>query len=336
MPFTFRAALLAATLLTAAPLAAQPPAPVAAPSIERIDPALDAIIAPGTAIERVATGFGFTEGPMGREGRLWFSDVTGDKMRAVSPDGMVEELVDNSGGLPGAPLGKPIGSNGMVPAPDGTVLMAQMSGRRIAKVGKDMKPQPFIADYQGKRLNSPNDLVYDRTGALWFTDPPFGLINGMDKDPAKELPFNGVFRYADGKLSAVITDMTLPNGIGFSPDFRTLYVGNYGPDKYVRAYDVAADGSLSAPRVLIRFTEPGEGPDGLKVDSAGNIWMTGPGGIRIVTPQGKILGQIKLPEVAANLAFAGDGHTVYIAGSSSIYRLRSKVKGMLPLYVKAK
>ncbi|MFB0873081.1 MULTISPECIES: SMP-30/gluconolactonase/LRE family protein [unclassified Sphingobium] len=334
MPFPLRAALLAATLLTAAPLAAQPPAP--APSIERIDPALDAIIAPGTPIERVATGFGFTEGPMWRDGRLWFSDVTGDKMRAVSPDGTVEELVDNSGGLPGAPLGKPIGSNGMVPAPDGTVLMAQMSGRRVAKVGKDMKPAPFITDYQGKRLNSPNDLVYDRTGALWFTDPPFGLINGMDKDPAKELPFNGVFRYADGQLSAVITDMTLPNGIGFSPDFRTLYVGNYGPDKYVRAYDVAADGSLLAPRVLIRFTEAGEGPDGLKVDSAGNIWMTGPGGIRIVTPEGKILGQIKLPEVAANLAFAGDGRTVYIAGSSSIYRLRSKVKGMLPLYAKAK
>lgn len=336
MPFPLRAALLAATLLTAAPLAAQPPAPPAAPSIERIDPALDAIIAPGTAIERVATGFGFTEGPMWRDGRLWFSDVTGDTMRAVSPDGTVDELIANSGGLPGAPLGKPIGSNGMAPAPDGTVLMAQMAGRSIARVGKDMKPRPFITDYQGKRLNSPNDLVYDKSGALWFTDPPFGLINGMDKDPAKELPFNGVFRYADGQLNAVITDMTLPNGIGFSPDFRTLYVGNFGPDKYVRAYDVAPDGSLSAPRVLIRFAEPGEGPDGLKVDSAGNIWLTGPGGIRIVTPSGKILGQIKLPEVAANLAFAEDGRTVYIAGSSSIYRLLSKVKGMLPLYATTK
>ncbi|EQB32819.1 SMP-30/gluconolactonase/LRE family protein [Sphingobium ummariense] len=335
----FRAVLLAASLgVACAPLMAQPPStPPAAPSVERLDPALDAVIAPGTSIERVATGFSFTEGPLWHGGKLWFSDVTGDKMRSVTPQGEVQELIANSGGLPNPPQGASIGSNGMVPAPDGTVLMTQMGARRIVRVNKDLSIQPFLSDYQGKRLNSPNDLIYDQSGALWFTDPPFGLFNGMDKDPAKELPFNAVFRYADGKLEPVITDMTLPNGIGFSPDFKTLYVGNYGPEMYIRAYQVGPDGKLSAPREVIRFP-PGSGrggPDGLKVDSAGNIWMTGPGGIRIVTPQGKVLGQIKLPEVAANLAFAEDGHTVYITGSTSIYRLHSKVKGMLPLHVNA-
>lgn len=325
-------------LLCAAPLAAQAPTPTVAAqamSIERLDPGLDAVIAPGTQIERVATGFSFTEGPLWHDGRLWFSDVSGDKLRAVTPRGDVEELIANSGGLANPPARASIGSNGLAPAADGTVLMTQMGARRIVKVAKDMSLQPFLSDYQGKRLNSPNDLVYDKDGALWFTDPPFGLYNGMDKDPAKELRFNAVFRYAQGRLEPVITDMPLPNGIGFSPDFKTLYVSNYGPDMYLRAYDVGPGGTLSNARELIRFAAGADrgGPDGLKVDSAGNIWTTGPGGIRIITPQGKILGQIKLPEVAANLAFAEDGHSVYITASTSIYRLRSKVRGIMPLYV---
>jgi len=339
MSSRFPIALRSITLcmLCVTPLAAQAPTAPAATqimAIERLDPGLDEVIAPGTQIERVASGFNFTEGPMWHDGRLWFSDVNGDKLRAVTPHGDVQELVANSGGLANPPAGASIGSNGMAPAPDGTVLMAQMGARRIVKVGKDMSLHPFLSDYQGRRLNSPNDLVYDNEGALWFTDPPFGLYNGMDKDPAKELRFNAVFRYAQGRLEPVITDLPLPNGIGFSPDFKTLYVSNYGPEMYLRAYDVHPGGTLSNGRDLVRFaagTGRG-GPDGLKVDSAGNIWATGPGGIRIITPQGKILGQIKLPEVAANLAFAEDGHSVYITASTSIYRLRSKVRGIMPLY----
>jgi gluconolactonase len=320
---------IAVALLCPAPLVAAPPSP---PAIVRLDPALDALIAPGTTIERVATGFVFAEGPIWHDGRLWFSDVKGDKVLAVAPDGAVETLIANSGGYKNPPAGANIGSNGMTPGPDGSVLLAQMGARRIVRVDRAKRIQPVVSDYQGKRLNSPNDLVFARDGALWFTDPPFGLFNGMDKDPAKELPFNGVFRYADGKLTAAITDMTLPNGIAFSPDGATLYVGNYGPDMYIRAYRMGPDGTLSQPRTVIRFPpEKGaDGPDGMKVDSAGNIWATGPGGIRILTPQGKVLGQIVLPETAANLAFAGDGHTVYITASSSIYRLRSTVAGLLP------
>jgi gluconolactonase len=319
-------------IMLAAPAAAQP----AAPRIDRLDPALDAVIAPGTKVERVASGFTFTEGPMWRQGKLWFSDVQDDKLRTVAPGGKVQVLLNNSGGYPNPPKGANIGSNAMATAKDGAVLMTQMGARRIVRLDDRLGIHPFLATYQGKRLNSPNDLVFARDGSLWFTDPPFGLFNGMDKDPAKELKFNGVFRYANGKLTAPITDMTQPNGIGFSPDGRTLYVSNYGPDMYVRAYSVGPNGALSKPRVLIHYPAGSgpEGPDGLKVDMAGNVWTSGPGGIRIVTPNGKVLGQIKLPEVAANMAFAEDGHVLYITGSTSIYRLRTKVAGELPLYRK--
>lgn len=320
-------------VLAALPLAA-PAAAAPAMAVERLDRGLDAVIAPGTKIERVATGFVFTEGPMWRQGKLWFSDVQKDQLLTVTRDGKVTVLLNNSGGYPNPPPGANIGSNAMVTDKDGSVLLTQMGARRIVRLDAHNGIHPFLSDYKGKRLNSPNDLVFARDGSLWFTDPPFGLFNGMDKDPAKELPFNGVFRYAGGKLQAVITDMTLPNGIGFSPDGKTLYVSNYGPDMYVRAYSVGPNGKLSHPHTLIHYPpNSGDGgPDGLKVDMAGNLWSSGPGGIRIITPKGKVLGQIKLPEVAANIAFAGDGHIVYITGSTSIYRLRSKIAGELPLY----
>ncbi|WP_246616591.1 SMP-30/gluconolactonase/LRE family protein [Sphingomonas yunnanensis] len=330
------APLLAAALL--APLALHAPAAAAqekGPRVERLDPALDSLIAPGTTVERVATGFGFTEGPLWHESRLWFSDVSGDTLRAVDPSGRVEELIANAGGLPNPPAGKSIGPNGMVPDRDGGVLMAQMGARRIVRVGADRSVTPVIDDYRGKRLNSPNDLVFASDGALWFTDPPFGLYNGMDKDPAKQLPYNAVFRYAGGMLTPVITDLKLPNGIGFSPDGRTLYVTDYGPPGVIYAYKVGRGGVLSGRRVLISFPAGGAGgADGLKVDRRGNVWATGPGGLRVISPAGKVLGRIVLPEVAANLAFAGDGHTLYITASTSVYRLRTTVAGVLPRYAR--
>jgi gluconolactonase len=304
--------------------------------IVRLDAALDAVIAPGTQIVRVATGFRFTEGPMWREGRLWFSDLADDKVLAVTPDGKVDVLIAHAGGLPDMKPGSYLGSNAMATDKDGSVLLVQQGGRRIVRLDAQLKPTPFLVTYQGKKLNSPNDLVFARDGSLWFTDPPFGL-SGMDKDPAKELPFNGVYRYAGGKLTATIADLTLPNGIAFSPDGKTLYVANYGPSRYVRAYDVGTDGSVSNGRMLIEYgaNETGKGgPDGLKVDSAGNIWTTGPGGLRIVTPQGKVLGQIVLPEVAANIGFADGGRHAYITASTSIYRLAVATRGMMPLYQK--
>ncbi|MFL6550006.1 MAG: SMP-30/gluconolactonase/LRE family protein [Povalibacter sp.] len=302
--------------------------------IKRLDPALDALIAPDAQIERVATGFKFTEGPMWRQGRLWFSDLQNDKVLAVTPEGKVETLIEHAGGLNPFPPDSYLGPNAMVTDKDGSVLLAQHGGRRIVRLDPQLHATSFIDRYEGKKLNSPNDLVFAPDGSLWFTDPPFGLPK-MDKDPGKELSFNGVYRYSNGKLNAVITDLTLPNGLAFSPDGKTLYVANFGPARFVNAYDVGANGSLSAARTLISYdaNAPGAGaPDGLKVDSKGNIWTTGSGGIRIITPKGKVLGQIVLPEVAANLAFAEDGRTLYITASSSIYRLKLATPGNLPLY----
>ncbi|MBM0106655.1 SMP-30/gluconolactonase/LRE family protein [Steroidobacter sp. S1-65] len=306
----------------------------AATRIERLDPALDALIAPNATIQRVATGFKFTEGPMWREGRLWFSDLRDNKVYAVTPGGKVELLIESAGGLDPFPVDSYLGSNAMATDQDGSVLLVQQGGRKIVRLDAQLKPTVLLDRYQGKQLNSPNDLAFAPDGSLWFTDPPFGL-RGMDKDPAKQLPFNGVYRWAGGKLEVVIEDLTLPNGLAFSPDGKTLYVANFGPERFVKAYDVGVDGAVSNPRMLIQYgvdeKRPG-GPDGLKVDSAGNIWTTGPGGIRIITPRGKVLGQLVLPEVAANLAFAEQGKVAYITATSSIYKIALRTPGVMPLY----
>lgn len=302
--------------------------------ILRLDPALAAIIPPDSRVEKVAGGFVFTEGPMWHQGRLWFSDVPGNKIYAMSPDGKSTVLVDHAGGLESYPAGQFKGSNGMVTDKDGSVLVTQHGVRRIACLDNNLKPAPFLEKFEGKRFNSPNDLVFAPDGSLWFTDPPYGLTGG-DKDPAKELPFNGVFRYANGKLTAAIRDLPLPNGIGFTKDGKTLYVSNSGPQMYVEKYDVAAGGTVSNGTRFIEYTgRAPDVPDGLKLDSANNVWTTGRGGIRIISPAGKVLGQIKLPETAANLAWADGGTTLYITGSTSIYRLKVSTPGAMPLYVR--
>jgi gluconolactonase len=301
--------------------------------VVRLDPALDAVIAPGTRVGRVAGGFGFVEGPVWKSGRLYFSDVTDNNIRALDRMGNVVVVLKASGGLTNPPKGSNSGSNGLITDKDGTILVTRMGIGTIEKLDEKGALTPVLAKYEGKRLNSPNDLVFARDGALWFTDPSFGLPK-MDADPKKEIKFNGVYRYAGGKLTAMITDMKQPNGIGFSPDGKTLYVSNSMPDMVLRAYDVGADGKLSNKRILYRWAQAlGAGvPDGLKVDSVGNIWATGPGGVSIISPQGKVLGRIVLPEVVANLAFAEDGKTVYLTATSSVYRLGAKVPGEIPLY----
>ncbi|HWY66325.1 MAG TPA: SMP-30/gluconolactonase/LRE family protein [Rhizomicrobium sp.] len=304
-------------------------------SIKKFDPALDNVIAPGTKIEKVAGGFIFIEGPMWKEGKLWFSDVRGDKVRTYDPKtNMVTVILNDSGGVKNAPPDANFGSNAMITDKDGSILLTRMAIGTIERMDDKGGLKPFLSKYQGKRFNSPNDLVFTKDGALWFTDPSFGLPK-MDQDPKKELKFNAVFRYAGGKLTPAVTDMTQPNGIAFSPDEKTLYVSNSMPDMYVRAYDVGPDGKLSNPRKLISY--PGTAndvPDGMKVDSAGNLWTTGPGGVRIISPQGKVLGQLVVPEIVANVGFAEDGKTVYLTGSTGLYRLHSKIAGEIPMYYK--
>jgi len=323
-----------ALCLLAVPAFAQTAQKVDTMRVERLDPALDAVIAPGTRVGRVAGGFGFVEGPVWNGGRLYFSDVAHNNIRALDRTGNVVVVLKASGGLTNPPKGSNSGSNGLVTDKDGTILVTRMGIGTIERLDEKGAIKPFITKYEGKRLNSPNDLVFAKDGSLWFTDPSFGLPK-MDADPKKEMKFNGVYRYAGGKLTAMITDMTQPNGIGFSPDGKTLYVSNSIPDAYLRAYDVGADGKLSNMRVFYRWAKSSGSdgvPDGLKIDSLGNVWATGAGGVSILSPKGKLIGKIVLPEVVANLAFADDGKTVYLTATSSVYQLGIQVPGQLPLY----
>ena len=244
---------------------------------------------PAAAIEKVAGGFKFTEGPLWRpDGTLWFSDVQGNVVRSVTPDGKVTVLIENAGGASNAPPDAFIGSNGMAEAPDGSVWMVQHGARQIVRVAPDRTLTPVVSTFEGKRFNSPNDLVFAKDGALYFTDPPYGLAK-QDEDPAKEIAFNGVYRFANGRVQALVRDLNRPNGLAFSPDFKVLYVNNSDAAKnLVMRYDVAADGTLANGRVFADLTSKIDGlADGLKVDAKGNVYTTGPGGIWVLSPDGQ-------------------------------------------------
>jgi gluconolactonase len=314
---------------TPAPAAAPPAAAAAAAvgKIDRLDPALDAIIAPGAVIEKVADGFKFTEGPLWRpDGTLWFSDVVGNVMRSVTPDGKVTVLIENAGGVSTAPAGSFVGSNGMAEAPDGSVWMVQHTNRQIVKIAADHTMTPVVSKFEGKRFNSPNDLVFAKDGSLYFTDPPYGLVK-QDDDPAKEIKFNGVYRFSNGKVQALVRDLNRPNGLAFSPDFKVLYVNNSDPAKnLVMRYDVATDGTLSGGRVFADLTSKTDGlADGLKVDAKGNVYTTGPGGIWVLSPEGKHLGTIAPPEGPANCGWGDDGKTLYMTAVTGVYRIKTLV-----------
>jgi gluconolactonase len=312
-------ALAVAAVLTAAPGGVG--------KIERLDPALDAVVAPGTDIEKVAGGFKFTEGPLWRpDGTLWFSDVQGNVVRSVTPAGQVKVVIQNSGGLSNAPPDAFIGSNGIAQAPDGSVWMVQHGARQIVRVAPDHTLTPVVSRFEGKRFNSPNDLVFAKDGAVYFTDPPYGLAK-QDDDPAKELAFNGVYRFANGRVQAVVRDLNRPNGLAFSPDDKTLYVNNSDPAKnLVMRYDVASDGTLVNGRVFADLTSKIDGlADGLKVDAKGNLYTAGPGGIWILSPAGKHLGTIEPPETPANCGWGDDGKTLYMTAKTSVYRVRTLV-----------
>lgn len=305
-------------------------------SVVRLDPALDALVPASAKIEKIAGGFQFTEGPLWfPEGHLWFSDVVGNVVRQWSPDGKVIEILRPGGyDKNDAPAGSFIGPNGMIFDKDGSVLLCQHGNRRIAKVSKERQVSTFVDKFEGKRLNSPNDLVYKSDGSLYFTDPPYGLLK-QDDDPAKELKFNGVFRLANGKMQAIITDLTRPNGIGLSPDEKTLYISNSDEKRKIwMRYDVQPDGSVANGRVFADVTAETEKglPDGLKLDSSGNLYGTGPGGVWIFSPEGKHLGTIKPGETPANCTWGDDGKTLYITAETGLYRIKLAATGRKALY----
>lgn len=311
-------------------------APPEVGSIVRLDPALDALVPPSAKIEKLAGGFGFTEGPLWfPEGYLWFSDVTGNVVRQWGPDGKITEILRPGGGENNtAPPGSFIGPNGMIHGKDGIVLLCQHTNRQIVQIAKDHSVTKFLDRYQGKRFNSPNDLVYKSDGALYFTDPPYGLLK-QDDDPAKELKFNAVFRYANGKLQPVITELTRPNGIAFSPDEKILYISNSDEKHKVwMAYDVKPDGTMGKGRLFFDVTaekDPGN-PDGMKLDTQGNIYAAGPAGIWVFSPEGKHLGTIKPGETPANCNWGDDGKTLYITAQTGLYRIKLAAQGQKALY----
>ena len=302
----------------------------------RLDPAFDSAVPPDASLEKVADGFTFTEGPVWRpQGAVWFSDVVGNVVRQWTPDGKVTEIL-RPGGYDGnsLPAGGYVGPNGMVADKDGAVLLCQHGNRRIVRISKDMKLTTLVDRYDGKKLNSPNDLVFHADGSLYFTDPPYGLPK-QDEDPSRELAFNGVYRLASGKLQLIIKDLTRPNGIAFSPDYKILYVANSDEKRKVwMRYDVAPDGSVSNGRVFADVTSAKEQgvPDGMKVDSLGNIYGAGPGGIWVFSPEGKHLGTIKPPETPANCAWGDDGKSLYITAVTGLYRVRLAVSGEKAVY----
>jgi len=305
-------------------------------AIARFDPALDALVPPNAKIEKLAGDFQFTEGPIWRPpSSLWFSDVVGNVVRQWSSDGKITEIL-RPGGYDGkdAPAGAFIGPNGMIAGADGSVLLCQHGFRRIVRIAKDRSITTVVDRFDGKRLNSPNDLVYHSDGALYFTDPPYGLAK-QDDDPRKEVPFNGVFRLKDGQLQAVIRDLTRPNGIAFSPDQKTLYIANSDEKHKVwMAYDVAGDGTVSNGRIFFDVTSETEDglPDGMKVDVRGNLYCAGPGGLWVFSASGKHLGTIKPGETPANCNWGNDGKTLYITARTGLYRIKLAVKGQAPLY----
>ncbi|HMC59089.1 MAG TPA: SMP-30/gluconolactonase/LRE family protein [Candidatus Solibacter sp.] len=319
---------------SAAPPAGAPPG---VGSIARLDPALDQIVPKDAAIEKLAGGFTFTEGPLWRpqEQVLWFSDVVGNVVRQWSAAGEVKVLIQKAGGDPGnVPPGGFVGPNGEIAGKDGSVLLCQHTARRIVRVGKDLRMTPLVERYAGKRFNSPNDLVYRSDGALYFTDPPYGLAK-QDEDPAKEIPFNGVYRLKNGKVDAIVKDLTRPNGIAFSPDQKVLYIANSDQKHMVwMRYDIAENGTAANGRVFFDVTAEKEDglPDGMKVDSLGNVYGSGPGGVWVFSPDGKHLGTIKPPETPANCNWGDDGKSLYITARTGLYRIKLAVAGQKPAF----
>jgi gluconolactonase len=303
--------------------------------VRRLDPALDAVVPKDAKFEKIAEGFLFTEGPVWHpDGYLLFSDPNANAIYRWSPDGQVSVFRTKSGyaGTDIGEYGQP-GSNGLTLDAEGRLTINEHGNRRVVRLEKNGVVTILADRYEGKRLNSPNDLVYGSDGALYFTDPPFGLPKAHD-DPRRELPFSGVFLLKDGRLTVVSRDLAGPNGLAFSPDEKFLYVGNWDLKKrVVMRYEVRPGGMLGPGQVFVDLTAEGgeDAIDGVKVDAAGNVFVSGPGGLWVVSPEGKRLGTLIPPEHPHNMAFGDkDAKTLYLAARSGLYRIRLDVPGIGP------
>jgi gluconolactonase len=318
--------------------------------VERLDPALDQLISPDAKLQVVKEGYGFTEGITWVEkgGYLLVSDMPANVIFKLMPDGRQSLYLDHSGytgydiwrvgfmQTNGKDRSDPkfeefpmIGSNGLTMDPQGRLVIATWAGRSIDRIEKNGKRVTLTDNFEGKKFNGTNDVVVKKDGAIFFTDG-YGGLRGAINSPRKGLDFSGLFMWRNGKTTLAVKDIPNTNGLAFSPDEKILYA-NGSRDKFVRAYDVQPDNSLTNSRMLIDMssdTRPGI-TDGMKVDTKGNIWESGPRGIWVISPQGKHLGTILVPELVANVEFGDADHkTLYVAARSSVYKIRVNVPGI--------
>ena len=302
---------------------------------ERALPGFDRLVPRDAVIEVLAEGFRWSEGPVWdrQGGRLLFSDVPSNVVHAWSEKAGLSTFLKPSGYTgPEGGGGREPGANGLAFDAKGRLVLCQHGDRRISRL-EGGRFVPLVERFEGKRFNSPNDLVVGTDGALYFTDPPYGLTKTFE-DPGREIGWNGVYRLApDGRVSVLVKDLKAPNGIGLSPDGRTLYVGQSdGARPVVMAYELAKNGTVSNGRVFfdttpLRKNGPGA-PDGLKVDRDGNVLTTGPGGVVVLSPRGEYLGTIVTGVPTANCAFGDDGSTLYITANNTLCRVRTTTKGL--------
>lgn len=305
--------------------------------VDRADDRLTELVPEGAALERLAEGFEWTEGPVWVPGEdhLLFSDIPRNTIYRWSEDGGLAVFLRPAGYMWADPAGKELGTNGLALDAEGRLLMADHGNRSISRLAGETFTKEILVDrYRGRRLNSPNDLVVHSSGAVYFTDPPYGL-EGLNDSPAKELDFNGVYRLdPDGTLTLLTDELTFPNGIALSPDEGTLYVANSDPNRPIwMAYDLREDGTLGGGRVffdaapLARQGKRGM-PDGMAVDVRGNLFATGPGGVLVFSPDGTHLGTIETGQATANVAFGGDGSTLYVTADMLLGRIPTRTKGL--------
>jgi gluconolactonase len=331
-------AFLAATFITGSCMVASAAPDPARPyaQLESRDARFDSLVPPDTKIEKIADDLEWSEGPLwdARTKTLLFSDIPRNVVMQWHADKGVSRFLERSGYTGAAPFtGREPGSNGLTFDLQGRLTLCQHGDRRVSRREADGTMVPLATAYEGKKLNSPNDLVFDAQGALYFTDPPYGLP-GTFKDPAKELGFQGVFRVAkDGRITLLTQELEAPNGLAFAPDYKTLYVANSQSEAPLwKAFPVKPDGTLGPSRLFYdaaKLRKDGDGnPDGMKLDAHGNVFATGPGGVLVLAPDGTLLGRILTGVPTANVAFGEDGSTLFITANHRVLRMRTKTKGM--------
>ncbi|HSE89115.1 MAG TPA: SMP-30/gluconolactonase/LRE family protein [Candidatus Binatia bacterium] len=301
----------------------------------RLDLRFDKLVPLNVKIEKIASGHKWVEGPVWnrKEGYLLFSDIPNNAVYKWQEGKGVSLFLKPSGYTGNAPFeGLEPGSNGLAYDPEGRLVLAEHGDRRIARLEKNGRKTTLVDRYEGKRINSPNDLVFKSNGDLYFTDPPFGLPKSFD-DPHKELPFQGLYKFSrDGKLTLLTKDIRAPNGIAFSPDEKKLYVSNADAINAVwMVFDVKPDGTIANGKTLFNATawtktKPGV-PDGMKIDKDGNLFAAGPGGIHVIAPDGTHLGSIETGVPTGNQAWGEDGSTLFITSNRTVYRLKLTTKG---------